>query len=124
MEQRWSRDCLTWVRWAPWRRYKDAEDADGDLPEGVEIAEEVKEDNKTPAPVYIETKNTPPRDFFISKKAASCDCPEKAGPPHRAPVPAVMQVIESGAPDKDPTNRLIKLAPSLQIRTRPGLPFG
>eukprot|EP00973_Karenia_brevis_P044490 6162986-Karenia_brevis.AAC.1 len=33
--KRWGIDSLRWVVWAPWRRYRDAEDADGDLPEGV-----------------------------------------------------------------------------------------
>ena len=28
-------DCLTWVRWAPWHKYKDDPEADGDVPEGV-----------------------------------------------------------------------------------------
>ena len=29
------RIVVSWVRWAPWHRYKDAADADGDVPEGV-----------------------------------------------------------------------------------------
>eukprot|EP00973_Karenia_brevis_P020307 2788771-Karenia_brevis.AAC.1 len=32
--KRWGLDSLKWGVWAPWRRYRDAEDADGDLPEG------------------------------------------------------------------------------------------
>ena len=32
LETRWSEDSVRWVRWAPWHRYKDAEDADGDVP--------------------------------------------------------------------------------------------
>ena len=39
VEQRWSRDCVEWVKWVPWNRYRDAPDADGDLPEGVPVVE-------------------------------------------------------------------------------------
>ena len=35
-EKRWSVKNLEEVKWAPWHRYKDDEDADGDVPEGVE----------------------------------------------------------------------------------------
>ena len=38
-ENRWGEDNLSWVKWAPWRRYRDAVDADGDLPEGVPAEE-------------------------------------------------------------------------------------
>ena len=39
-EQSWSGDCVDWVRWVPWHRYKDDEGADGDLPDEVSEAEE------------------------------------------------------------------------------------
>ena len=26
-------DCVSWVKWAPWRKHKDEPDADGDVPE-------------------------------------------------------------------------------------------
>eukprot|EP00973_Karenia_brevis_P054002 7501358-Karenia_brevis.AAC.1 len=29
VSKRWSMDNLSWVVWAPWGRYRDAEDADG-----------------------------------------------------------------------------------------------
>ncbi len=32
---RWSRDNLKWIECAQWHHYKGAEDADGDIPEGV-----------------------------------------------------------------------------------------
>ena len=38
-EKRWGEDCVNWVVWAPWRMYKNAEDEDGDLPEGVPAEE-------------------------------------------------------------------------------------
>ena len=42
VEQRWSRDCVEWVQWVPWNRYRDAPDADGDLPEGVPAKREAR----------------------------------------------------------------------------------
>ena len=62
------------MRWAPWHRYKDAEDVDGDIPEGVPVEERNAGDSAAPSgdkpPIIIETKNVPPRDFYISKKDA------------------------------------------------------
>ena len=69
IEKRWGEDCVNWVQWAPWNRYKDAEDADGDIPEGVPIEEgaQIRVPDKV---VYIETKSKVPRDFYIIKKDA------------------------------------------------------
>ena len=39
-EKRWSTENLEQVTWAPWHRYKDDEEADGDVPERVEREEE------------------------------------------------------------------------------------
>ena len=33
MEHRWGEDFLSWVDRVPWNRYKEALDADGDVPE-------------------------------------------------------------------------------------------
>ena len=33
VEHRWGEDCLAWVDRVPWNRYKEALDADGDVPE-------------------------------------------------------------------------------------------
>ena len=33
-EKRWGEDSVNWVTWAPWNRYKDHEERDGDLPDG------------------------------------------------------------------------------------------
>ena len=38
-EKRWTRDSLDWVKWAPWHRYRDAEDEDGEVPEDVPAEE-------------------------------------------------------------------------------------
>ena len=38
-EKMWSMDCLSWVCWAPWRRYAGQEDEDGEVPEGVPALE-------------------------------------------------------------------------------------
>ena len=45
-QNRWGTDNLHLACWAPWRKYRDADDADGDLPEGVPV-EEVKRETKT-----------------------------------------------------------------------------
>ena len=34
VEQRWGEDCISWVSKAPWNRYEEALDADGEVPEG------------------------------------------------------------------------------------------
>ena len=34
LDQRWGEDNVNWVCWAPWRRYKDAPDGDGEVPDG------------------------------------------------------------------------------------------
>ena len=33
VEKRWCNDCVDWVTRVPWNRYKDAADADGEVPE-------------------------------------------------------------------------------------------
>ena len=38
IEERWGRDTLDWVKWAPWKWHAEAED-EGDLPEGVPLEE-------------------------------------------------------------------------------------
>ena len=39
VDKRWGEDNVNWVCWAPWRRYKDAPDGDGEVPEGVPVEE-------------------------------------------------------------------------------------
>ena len=71
IEHRWGEDCVTWITRAPWNRYKDAVDADGDLPEGVPAVEARPVDTgiggKT---IFVETRARAPRDFHIRKEDA------------------------------------------------------
>ena len=68
VESRWGNDCLEWVKWAPWNRYKDAEDADGEVPEGVP-AEELRAsesgDSVRREVVFVNTRERTPKDFFL-----------------------------------------------------------
>ena len=69
VEQRWGNDCVDWVKWAPWHRYREAEDADGDVPEGVPAEErKVGVERESEGTVIIRTRESAPRDFFIQKK--------------------------------------------------------
>ena len=67
---RWGEDNLSWVKWAPWRRYKDAVDADGDSPEGAPADEIKKDEDKPGGLVFVNTRESAPREFYISKKDA------------------------------------------------------
>ena len=64
LEERWGEDCVSWVVRAPWHRYKGAEDADGDVPEGVPVEERRQQEVGGEKVVYIETKTKVPRDFI------------------------------------------------------------
>ena len=61
-------DCVGWVKWAPWNRYKDAVDADGDIPEGITVEERAPNAGIPDRVVYIETRDKAPREFYISQK--------------------------------------------------------
>ena len=61
-------DCVNWVVWAPWRKYKDAIDEDGELPEGVPAEE--KREGSGPGKIVVETREQVPRDFYIRKEDA------------------------------------------------------
>ena len=63
--KRWGEDCVNWVQWAPWHRYKDADDMDGEIPEGVEAPGD-KEGEVRPK-IVIESRDPVPWDFYISK---------------------------------------------------------
>ena len=77
VERRWTIDSLEWVGHAPWHMYKDAEDADGEIPEGVTAKdrEEKKEaiekgkdsEGKT---VYVDVRERMPREFCMSRRDA------------------------------------------------------
>ena len=68
-EKRYSKDNLEWVQWVPWHRYKGAEDADGEIPEGVPVEERLTSggqvDGGVPK-VIIKTREKAPRDFGIT----------------------------------------------------------
>ncbi len=56
---------------APWNRYKGAEDADGDVPEGVPYERtESSSSGSGDRVVIIETRQKAPRDFYIRKEDA------------------------------------------------------
>ena len=49
---------MNWVQWAPWKRYKDAVEADGDLPEGVPVEERMGAQDKGIIMIETRTKKT------------------------------------------------------------------
>jgi hypothetical protein len=71
-EDRWTPDCVSWVKHVPWHRYKDQEDADGDIPEEKAVEAEAKETeagNREPT-IVVKTRRPPPRAFQIRKEDA------------------------------------------------------
>jgi hypothetical protein len=70
VEERWGEDCVEWVRWAPWYRYRGDDLGDGDLPEGIPESERVVPEDKGDKVVYVDTRTKVPREFYISKKDA------------------------------------------------------
>ena len=56
IESRWGRDCIDWIKLAPWNRYKDAEDSDGEVPDGIPIEEGTPSIVLPEKVVFIETK--------------------------------------------------------------------
>ena len=72
VEERWSKDCVEWVDRVMWNRYKDDEGADGDIPEGVPANEPASSSGSWSGPqvIIVETKNKPPREFYIKKTDA------------------------------------------------------
>ena len=43
-EQRWGKDNRRWVKGVPWKRYKGDEYQDGEVPDGVEVQDQVDEE--------------------------------------------------------------------------------
>ena len=64
MAERWTDDSIKMVRWVPWNRYKDAGDADGEVPECVPADERVDHAEGAPKVVFTETRERAPREFF------------------------------------------------------------
>ena len=67
-EKRWGEDCVNWVKWAPWRRYKDAEDADGDVPEGVVAEEPRAREGVGDRVIVIETREKTQMGFLYFQR--------------------------------------------------------
>ena len=76
-EQRWGEGCVNWIKWAPWRRYRDAVEVDWDLLEGVP-AEEIIEAKNNRGTVIIETRERAPRES-ARKMLKSMDTLEVVG---------------------------------------------
>ena len=77
VERRWTVDTLDWVRHAPWHLYKDADDEDGEIPEGVSAKD--REEKKIVIErsgdsegrtKYVDVREQVPRNFYISRKDA------------------------------------------------------
>ena len=66
VESNCSRDSVVWVTRVPWNRYKDAEDADGELPEAVE-PREVQRDLGDRV-VLVQTKSKVPMEFASKRR--------------------------------------------------------
>ena len=47
---------MRWIKWAPWHKYRGAEDADGEVPEGVPVEETQQEQSSGSGDrrVYVE----------------------------------------------------------------------
>ena len=68
IDKRWSRDCVDWVKFAPWFLYKGDSGADGELPEEVvkESQEEGDKDRESgPRVVFRDVRESVPRDFQV-----------------------------------------------------------
>ena len=62
---------MEWVRNAPWNKYKEDLDADGDIPEDKAVeAEEVPGPSGGGGVVFVNTRARAPREFYIRKADA------------------------------------------------------
>ena len=68
MELRWSRENVDMVKWAPWNKYKGAEDADGEVPEGVPVEERGEGEQERQRVIYVDTRSKVPREFYLTKR--------------------------------------------------------
>ena len=84
-EERWGEDCVNWVKWVPWHRYRGDEFQDGEVPEGVPESERASPVDEKPkvnvggkgGVVFVETREKVPRKFYISYQ----DIQEHGGTP-------------------------------------------
>ena len=67
IEERWGKDCLDWVKWAPWKWHADVED-EGDLPEGIPLEEKVAARSSGDKVISVVVREKQPQDFSIAKK--------------------------------------------------------
>jgi hypothetical protein len=70
VEDRWGEDCVKWVKNVPWNRYPGAEDADGEVPEGVVAEGRQVVEGDWSGGVIIKVKEKAPREFCIKKDDA------------------------------------------------------
>ena len=71
VEDRWSEECVRWVKNAPWHLFKDQQDADGDIPEEKSVEGKIRAEPLEEYPtVVISTRRIPPRAFQIRKEDA------------------------------------------------------
>ena len=73
-EERWSKDCVEWVKHVLWHLYKGHPEADGEIPEDKIVepgmgAVRAVDDMESPL-VVVRTRQVPPRAFQIRKEDA------------------------------------------------------
>ena len=74
-EERWGRDCLEGLKWAPWKWDHEAED-EGDLPEGVPLEE--RENGQLGSKViFVDIKERQTHHFSITKRDVDQHKPAK-----------------------------------------------
>ena len=75
-QDRWTTDSVSWVRNAPWNRYKGQEDAGGDIPYLEPVVKEpeaplpasLPQSGRDVPPVAVKVRQPPPRAFQIRKE--------------------------------------------------------
>ena len=73
VQERWSEDCVEWVKNVPWNKFKDDDQADGDIPEEnlEDPAEERFGGESLKGVVFVDTGGwEAPREFYIRKEDA------------------------------------------------------
>ena len=67
VEERWGKDCLDWVKWAPWKWHAGVED-EGDLPEGIPAEERLAGGSSGNKVIFVDVREKQSQDFSITKK--------------------------------------------------------
>jgi hypothetical protein len=77
VEKRWCEDCIEWVKFVPWNKYRGDDEADGEIPEEALRDPFVRRDEAPdvrpggegqPGAITIKMRQPPPRAFYISKQ--------------------------------------------------------